>query len=308
MQVDFHLARDRFLKAGIPAEMRDLDSIRHEALLMVRLATRINAETGKIDLLAAPYEPSFRHLMGEQFMQSISVSAGLHAYQIRALANAINAPSHAWSSLIGITHQLYACHIHNDALITVLDPVVLLPEGRWLVFGGSLTIDTNALFRQPESARLSKHSSAVSFRVTILNPDAHIAVVTNGAGVGMLLLDDVQRAGGNVALLIDTGMTPTPETLHDALGAALATPHITVIVLVLILTPADHVPTQNVLDDTARSIPAHMSCVIVLGGAAHDRHTLPDRFIYAADTEQAAQHTVRLVTLSRKAATYGDSA
>jgi len=303
VQLDFHLARERFSKAGIPLDSRDLAMAQRDFTLALRLTTLNDRDTGKLVLSAALYNLSpHLGLTDAVYSESITLSVGLHAYQIRALVNAVNAPPHTWSAFIGITHQLYTCHLVNDALSTVLDPLALLPDGRWVAFGGTLHVDPNAYFRQPETALLmARHDHGGRDEIALIALDGTITIVSNGAGVGMLLIDAIHSAGGAAAALIDTGMMPVAETLESAFTSAITLVQTRVILLHLVIALADQHTFAKVIQSFVEHLPAHVFCVVDLSGITDEiRATLEvtaaTNMIIASDTRDAVRHAVSLAT------------
>ncbi len=86
-----------------------------------------------------------------------------------------------------------------------------------------MTIDDNALYRQPELAALrpdedERERAAREAGVTYLTLDGDIGVLGNGAGLVMSTLDLIGAAGGRAADFCDVGGGARAERIAAALG------------------------------------------------------------------------------------------
>ena len=273
MRLDFHLAKERFLRAGLPLDTRDFWAA--DCTLVLRLSTRNNRDDGTLTITAAPYylptDPREKALAltGERYTESIRISSGLHGYQIRSLANALNAPSSSWNGLTEIAHRLYNCHVANDALHTILDPFALTHDGRWLTYGGSLEVDPNAYFRQPDTAALTRVENTIG--MNILPLQGTVSCVVNGAGIGMVMLDALDYAGGKPAAFIDIGTITLNDYLASALVAAAQARGARVILLHVFSVSANADPLIRAVREYLASL-FTLPLIIYISGVAADVH------------------------------------
>ena len=94
---------------------------------------------------------------------------------------------------------------------------------RLVALDAKVTIDDNALYRQPELAAMrpdedERERAAREAGVTYLTLDGDIGVLGNGAGLVMSTLDLIGAAGGRAADFCDVGGGARAERIAAALG------------------------------------------------------------------------------------------
>ena len=97
------------------------------------------------------------------------------------------------------------CSARRDATLVEINPLVLLADGRVVALDAKVTIDDNALFRQPELAALGvavpgrpDQARANEKGLQYVKLDGDVGIIGNGAGLVMSTLD-VVSAGGRQA-------------------------------------------------------------------------------------------------------------
>jgi succinyl-CoA synthetase beta subunit len=88
------------------------------------------------------------------FTVHIDPTLGVRGYQTTYLAAAMDFPGELWRDFHKIVVGLYECFMANDANLTEINPLVITGEGKLLAVDGKMTIDDNALSRQPRLAEM----------------------------------------------------------------------------------------------------------------------------------------------------------
>jgi succinyl-CoA synthetase beta subunit len=145
------------------------------------------------------------------------------------------------AQLADLAGRLWALYRDSDATLVEINPlaVVRLREGdagsaeapaasaggdpaRLIALDAKVTIDDNALYRQPELAALrpdedDREKAAREAGVTYLTLDGTLGVLGNGAGLVMSTLDMIGAAGGAAADFCDVGGGARAERIAAAL-------------------------------------------------------------------------------------------
>jgi len=130
-----------------------------------------------------------------------------------------------------IARGLAKAFIETDASLLEINPLVLSEEGELWALDAKLSIDDNALFRQPSIASFydptqqSKNEvEAKKHDLAYIALDGDIGCMVNGAGLAMATMDIISHYGGNPANFLDVGGGASLEKiaagfkilLHDA--------------------------------------------------------------------------------------------
>ncbi|MFN9122151.1 MAG: ATP-grasp domain-containing protein [bacterium] len=130
--------------------------------------------------------------------------------------------------------RLAAAFVGLDAQMIEINPLFVLPAGgqaRWLAADAKLITDDNALYRQPvlcglveraaarypEAARKWRHGCDY----VVVDPAGEIALLTTGAGLSMMLIDELRAQGLHPYNFLDVrtgGLRGDPQRLVEVLG------------------------------------------------------------------------------------------
>jgi len=165
--------------------------------------------------------------------EPIDAGAGLHAFQGRRLALAIGVPSPLVSKAAAVLQGLARVFLDRDASLVEVNPLVTTRDGRVVCLDGKVTIDDNALFRQPAIAQMrdlgeedATEREARDAGLSYIKLDGNIGCLVNGAGLAMATMDLVQHHGGTPANFLDVGGGATTEQVTQAFRIILADPHV----------------------------------------------------------------------------------
>jgi len=101
--------------------------------------------------------------------------------------------------------QLARIFLNRETLLIEINPLFVHPEGKWSAGDAKVITDDNALPRQPMLLELAEKQSARypetvlkasnGFDYLVVDPDGEIGLLTTGAGLSMMLIDELREAG-----------------------------------------------------------------------------------------------------------------
>lgn len=158
---------------------------------------------------------------------------GLCDYEIRKTLKDAKIDSQAVNPLVGILHKLVKAYRDNDATLIEINPCVLTTDGKVIAADAKVTIDDNALYRHAEFAALTSETAedpieaeAAKRGIAYVKLGGEIGVIGNGAGLVMLTLDEVARAGGRAANFLDVGGGAQSERVKSCVELVLMNPKV----------------------------------------------------------------------------------
>jgi len=102
-------------------------------------------------------------------------------------------------------HLLAHAFFDLEAMLVEINPLFVLEDGRWVAGDARIVTDDNALPRQKELEALVKTRAAAypdvarkhehGFDYVEVDPDGEIGLLTTGAGLSMMLIDELRAAG-----------------------------------------------------------------------------------------------------------------
>ncbi|MGI8632197.1 MAG: ADP-forming succinate--CoA ligase subunit beta [Solirubrobacterales bacterium] len=130
----------------------------------------------------------------------------------------------ALSDVGKLLDKLYDCFMGADATLVEVNPLILTKGGEVLALDSKVTIDSSALYRQPELSDLRDEGRgddlegrAEAKGLQYVKLDGEIGILGNGAGLVMSTLDVVDGAGGSPANFLDVGGGAQAEVIVDSL-------------------------------------------------------------------------------------------
>jgi succinyl-CoA synthetase beta subunit len=101
--------------------------------------------------------------------------------------------------------RLAHAFLGHEALLVEINPLFVHPDGRWIAGDVKLITDDNALPRQAALAKLVETRAAAypdvarkhehGFDYVVVDPRGEIGLLTTGAGLSMMLIDELRSAG-----------------------------------------------------------------------------------------------------------------
>lgn len=111
----------------------------------------------------------------------------------------------AGKALAGAGRAIAAAFIADEAMLIEINPLFVHPDGRWIAGDAKFVTDDSALPRQPEQHALLQDPAGVYVETilkdahgcdyVVVDPAGEIALLTTGAGLSMMLIDEMRGAG-----------------------------------------------------------------------------------------------------------------
>ncbi len=178
---------------------------------------------------------------------------GLLDSGVHFLAKALSLP---YASFAPLVRNLVDVFLLYDAMLVEVNPLALSGDSL-VALDAKIELDDNAAFRHvtlhthlaavdtasPAGRSTEVGKVAVVPGITHIRLDGEIALISDGAGTGLLTLDMVTDAGGRVGSFSELGAAAGREAMCHALGIALEDPQMKVVLISLIggLTRMDDV-------------------------------------------------------------------
>ncbi|MCW8828358.1 MAG: ADP-forming succinate--CoA ligase subunit beta [Gammaproteobacteria bacterium] len=148
---------------------------------------------------------------------------GLQPYQTRQIAFGLGLDGTQVRELGAIMGGLYRLFTERDASLVEINPLVVTGEGHLIALDAKVNLDENALYRQPEMAKLrdpsqedERENSARQHDLNYVRLDGNIGCMVNGAGLAMATMDLIKLSGGEPANFLDVGGGTTAERVAEA--------------------------------------------------------------------------------------------
>jgi succinyl-CoA synthetase beta subunit len=156
---------------------------------------------------------------------------GLRPYQARRLTGHL--PVEVREGASHLLTKAFAVLEDVDATLVEINPFVLLTDGTVMALDAKVTVDDNALFRQPDVAALKDsfpidpiERRARDAGLQYVKLDGEVGIIGNGAGLVMSTLDVVKQAGADAANFLDVGGGASAEVMATSLEVILSDPNV----------------------------------------------------------------------------------
>ncbi|NWN87542.1 MAG: ADP-forming succinate--CoA ligase subunit beta [Micrococcaceae bacterium] len=168
----------------------------------------------------------------------VSPSTGLNREVAEKIAAEAKFADDLQSDIADVLVKLGDVFKKEDATLVEVNPLVLTGEGKLIALDGKVSVDDNAIFRQPEHANLVDErtenpleAKAEAKDLNYVKLEGSVGVIGNGAGLVMSTLDVVAYAGeihGNVkpANFLDIGGGADAQVMADGLDVILGDPDV----------------------------------------------------------------------------------
>jgi succinyl-CoA synthetase beta subunit len=130
---------------------------------------------------------------------------------------------------VALLAKLYEVFERADSMLVEVNPLIVTKDRQVTALDAKVSIDENALPRQPKIAELRNPSDedpqermAKERGITYVKLDGEVGILGNGAGLVMSTLDVVAQAGGRPANFLDVGGGAKAEEIVEALEVLLS--------------------------------------------------------------------------------------
>ena len=183
----------------------------------VRIEQQVQgAAEAYIAMMLDPAEAGVRIIMAAQGGMDIEAlprealrmaTAAPDAAALAAAAEKLAAsfPGATGKALAGTGRAIAAAFIAEEALLIEINPLFVRPDGSWIAGDAKFVTDDAALPRQPEQHALLADANGPYLETAlkdahgcdyvVVDPAGEIALLTTGAGLSMMLIDEMRGAG-----------------------------------------------------------------------------------------------------------------
>lgn len=179
---------------------------------------------------------------------------GLRGYEAINLVSQTRITGKALALASRILCQLFRVFESYDMRITEINPLVITTEGKLVAADSRCEIDDHSLFRHPELEKVAVdriynfwEKEGAKAGANYVELDGNIAVMANGAGLAMSLLDMIEYKGGHAGCFLETGGGLSKERMESGVGVLLrkakSDPRLKVVLIMarMMMSPPDAV-------------------------------------------------------------------
>jgi succinyl-CoA synthetase beta subunit len=159
-------------------------------------------------------------------------------YHLLRLGKFMGWEKHTLEEGMKIAAAIGKLFIDKDASMLEINPLVKSKDGKLWALDAKLSIDDNALFRQPEivayydpSQQSQNEVAAKKHDLAYIALEGNIGCMVNGAGLAMATMDIIKHAGGQPANFLDVGGSATAEKITEGFKILVSDPQVKAILV-----------------------------------------------------------------------------
>lgn len=157
------------------------------------------------------------------FKVEVDPLVGVMPYQCREIGFNLDLNEDQIKQFTHLMMALGKMFVDCDLSLLEINPLVVTKNGQLLCLDGKVTIDGNALYRQPKlkamrdaSQEDERENRATDWELNYIPLDGSIGCMVNGAGLAMATMDVIKLHGGEPANFLDVGGGATKERVSEA--------------------------------------------------------------------------------------------
>ncbi len=225
--------------------------IAHQVLLSVPLDIKkeyylgavIDRNRAQAILIASPeggmeIEEIAAHTPEKILTLPIPIDGKLKTFELWRLVNFMGWDGERAKEGMRLASAVAKAFIETDASLLEINPLVETHDGKIVALDAKLSVDDNALFRQPEIAAMydptqqsANEVLAKQFDLAYIALEGNIGCMVNGAGLAMATMDIIQHYGGKPANFLDVGGGASKEKVAEGFKIILGDPNVQVILV-----------------------------------------------------------------------------
>lgn len=226
---------------------------------------------------------------------------GLWEYEVRESLRRIGFRKDKIGAMAALVRRLAQAYESEDATLVEVNPCALLKDGSIVAADAKVSIDDSALFRRPHWKAFADdavddpiEAEAARRGIAYVRLDGNVGVLGNGAGLVMLTLDEIARAGERAANFLDVGGGAQADRVRDCMELVLMDERVKAILINIFggITRGDEV-AKGVTEALA-NLDVKVPIVVRIEGtnAEEAREILSQANLIAAQTVQEAAQKV----------------
>lgn len=229
-------------KEGVPIRQVLLTSL-VDIVKEYYLGATIDRRRGEAVLLASPeggvdIEEIAQTKPERLLTVPIRFDGGLKSYYQMRIASHMGWKGETAKQGMAIAAALAKTFVACDALLLEVNPLVKTAQGDLLALDAKLTLDENALFRQPKLAALYdatqsplSEAEAKKHDLAYVSLEGEIGCMVNGAGLAMATMDIIRHYGGRPANFLDVGGGASQDKVAEGFKLILSDPQVKAILV-----------------------------------------------------------------------------
>lgn len=157
------------------------------------------------------------------FKIEVDPMVGVMPYQCRDTAFKLGLEGDLVRQFTHLMLALGKMFVECDLSLLEINPLVVSKAGQLICLDGKVTIDGNALYRQPDLKHMrdasqedERENRATDWELNYIPLDGTIGCMVNGAGLAMATMDVIKLHGGDPANFLDVGGGATKERVTEA--------------------------------------------------------------------------------------------
>ena len=214
------------------------------------LALTIDKEENMLVIVASSaggmdIEDVAKHAPEKIFKNYVNPFIGLQQYMVRTISKQMNISQK--KEFEQVILNLFKLFRDIDAYLIEINPLIQLGN-QYIALDAKIELDRKAQYRHPqlfEKLEQEQHvlsgeqktraeTLAETFGITYIPLEGELAVISDGAGTGMLTLDLIHDAGGRPACLCEMGGITNAETMFHCLEIVREHPAVKGVLVLLI--------------------------------------------------------------------------
>ena len=157
--------------------------------------------------------------------EHIDPAFGMHPFQARKVVYEAGVDRDLANDVAGVLRTLYQLWDDRDGSDVEVNPLMITADDEVIAADAVMNIDDDALFRQPELAKMAEEASegdeleqkADEYGFDYVRLSGNVGIIGNGAGLVMTTLDLVDYYGGEPANFLDVGGGAKAQRIANAL-------------------------------------------------------------------------------------------
>ncbi|MEC5320668.1 ADP-forming succinate--CoA ligase subunit beta [Brenneria populi subsp. brevivirga] len=154
---------------------------------------------------------------------SIDPLIGVQPCHVRQLASVLQLEKTQLAEFGDLLNNAWRAFTTLDFSLLEINPLVIRHDGGFMCADAKITIDDNALYRQPALAAMrdetqedARERAAAALDLNYVALEGNIGCMVNGAGLAMATMDIIKLYGGDPANFLDVGGGATQERVTEA--------------------------------------------------------------------------------------------
>lgn len=207
---------------------------------------------------------------------------------------------------VSIIAALVKAFQETDASLLEINPLVETKDGELVALDAKLSVDDNALFRQPEikawfdpSQVSANEARAQEHELAYVALDGEIGCMVNGAGLAMATMDLIQYHGGHPANFLDVGGGASQEKVAEGFRIILSDPKVKAILINIFGGIMNCETLASGIIEAAKGLKIDVPLIVRMEGTNVEKgkkllHDSGLHILIAKDLTEAAEQAVNL--------------